>query len=71
MPSSVMLSAASLITVVEKKCLENFFKTFVTFVSLLIACITSSLNQENTPLLQGSGPSVQSYQMLLLSYSTH
>ena len=33
-------------------CLENFKKTFLI---LFLACVTSSLNQENTRLLQGSG----------------
>jgi len=60
--------------VVEKKCLENFFKTFL---SLLLAFITSSLNQQNTGLLQVSGPIRNVVECLLvpnviaLSYSIH
>ena len=40
--------------VAVKKCLEKFFKTFL---SLLLACITTtSMNPENTRLHQSSGP---------------
>ena len=52
-------------------------KFFKTFLSLFLACITSTLNQENNGLLQGSGPMRNILEcslvpdVIALSYSMH